>query len=198
MQPGVDQCVDDDRVRPGRQPALAGGIGSEQEVRQEHARDLRADAADLGQGLDDAGGQSTSALIPEAGPVGRCEALVDPCDEVATGDVPHEQHQGGCPDRERALPGWNERDGAAAEVAGLGAGPVSPSVAATVEGPVAAEARTRRAPPEVAKDRVMARAAGASLIGKGGAVADPLQRQRGKEAVNQRRCVMRLDRSSET
>jgi len=90
VQEVVDQGIDGDQVHANFQPPRANVSGADQNARHRHGQDLVRNAADVAHRLDQANARLRQGVW-SAGLVRLVEAVIDPADEVAIGDVANEQ-----------------------------------------------------------------------------------------------------------
>ena len=91
----MHQRVNGNHNHPGFGPQDAALIPRQEETGERHRQHLVRHAVDLGERLDQGLSQPGCSIGPRS-EIGVSQALVDPADEIAIGDIPPEQEQAVC------------------------------------------------------------------------------------------------------
>jgi hypothetical protein len=134
MQKIVDQGIDRNQVHTDLQPLGANVSRADQDAGQRHRQHLVGNAVDVTQWLDQRHAHSRQRVWA-AGLVRLVEAMIDPADEVAVGNVANEQIEAVGNLVEVAVSQAVSRQGARRDVVRLGAGTVR-FLSASVEMPI--------------------------------------------------------------
>jgi len=118
------------------QPARANVSGADQNARHRHGQDLVGNAVDVAQRLDQANARLRQGIW-SAGLVRLVEAVIDPADQVAVGNVANEQVQAVGNLIQMAVSQAMGRQGTRRDVIRLGAGTTRLFEPAGVEMPIA-------------------------------------------------------------
>ena len=92
VQKIVDQGIDRDQLHANFEPARANVSSADQNARHRHCQDLVRNAVDVAHRLDQANARLRQGVW-SAGLVRLVEAVIDPADQVAIGNVANEQEQ---------------------------------------------------------------------------------------------------------
>ena len=135
VQEIVDQGIDRDQVHADFQPPRANVSGADQNAGHRHGQDLVRNAVDVAQWLDQANARLRQRVC-ERLVVRLVEAVIDPADQVAFGNVANEQVQAVGNLIQVAVSQAMGRQRAAGDVVWLGAGAARFLVSAGMEMPI--------------------------------------------------------------
>ncbi len=143
MQKIVHQRIDGDHDGSGFGPENASRVSCQQETSECHRQHLVRDAVGVGERLDDSLSQPRCS-IGRRSTVGIGEPPVDPANEIAVGDITHEQEEAVCRLVEPAVAQIVGRQRATREMVRLSAAPLGLLIPTMVEVPVTLQLRTGR------------------------------------------------------
>jgi hypothetical protein len=193
VQKVMNQRVDGDHAAADLDPESHFLGSAEQEGGQGHGEDLVRDTVDLTHRLDQ-GRRHCRQPVRARRTVGGLQLGVDPADQIAVGNVADEQEQaiGGLV--EVAIPQVMARQGAAANVIGLGTGAAALFVLAAMEMPVALELGATDTVAELLVHLVPRRSPAFLHVVIGDRIGDALVAQGGHQPVEHNSGVAMPDR----
>lgn len=186
VQEVMDQGIDGDHPSAGHYPALAVGVGTDEQVGQDHRPKLGSDAVDLTEWVEDGAPEQRPAVRVTCAEIGLGKASIYPADEVTVAYVANKQGEAvGCA-IQRPLPESKRRQRTRSEMGWLSAGRAGLLVAAFGEMPIARETIAAWGRRQLIEDYAAARGSMLLTVAKRDDVGDALQRDEAHDPIEDR------------